>query len=235
MSTLLASYNTSTIVFSSVITKEIEDFYSAEFKQCIEIYKFSFPSNETRPIEKVVEMLRNDFNYHLYISLDCQAVIAISLLYIFSSLNIGLLDYIAVIPSYHRRGVGNALFRFTLKKFNSIVNNGVGLLMEVQREDGAALEEKIARKSTIKFYMNLGGKILDGVRYLLPLLQYGIDPEEMYLIVRPLKQIRSLSKGCTLAYIGAIYTTIYQYQDKDLYKTSQEMPEKIMLRKMVEW
>ena len=83
--------------------------------------------------------------------------------------------------------------------------------------------------------MNLGGKILDGVRYLLPLLQYGIDPEEMYLIVRPLKQIRSLSKGCTLAYIGAIYTTIYQYQDKDLYKTSQEMPEKIMLRKMVEW
>jgi hypothetical protein len=114
-----------------VITKEIEDFYSAEFKQCIEIYKFSFPSNETRPIEKVVEMLRNDLNYHLYISLDCQAVIGISLLYIFSSLNIGLLDYIAVIPSYHRRCVGNALFRFTLKKFNSIVNNGVGLLMEV--------------------------------------------------------------------------------------------------------
>ena len=121
MSTLLASYNTSTIVFSSVITKEIEDFYSAEFKQCIEIYKFSFPSNETRPIEKVVEMLRNDLNYHLYISLDCQAVIGISLLYIFSSLNIGLLDYIAVIPSYYRLGVGNALFRFTLKKFNSIV------------------------------------------------------------------------------------------------------------------
>jgi hypothetical protein len=42
MSTLLASYNTSTIVFSSMITKEIEDFYSAEFNQCIEIYKFSY-------------------------------------------------------------------------------------------------------------------------------------------------------------------------------------------------
>jgi hypothetical protein len=128
------------------------------------------------------------------------------------------LDYIAVIPSYHRRGVGNALFRFTLKKFNSIVNNGVGLLMEVQREDGAALEEKITRKSTIKFYMNLGGKILDGVRYLLPLLQYGMDPEEMYLIVRPLKQIRSLSKGCTLAYRCDIHYDLSISRQGSLYK-----------------
>jgi len=63
---------------------------------------------------------------------------------------------------------------------------------------------------------------------LLPPLQYGIDPEEMYLIIRPPKQIHSLSKECTLAYIDAIYTTITQYQNKDtLYKTSQEMPEKL--------
>jgi len=231
---ILASYNTYMILFSSVIIKEINDFDSAEFDQSIKIYESSFPSYEIRPAKKVVEMLRNNLNYHLYASLDYHSVVGISLLYTFYSLNIGLLDYIAVIPSYQQQGIGNDLFAFTLKKFNSIINKGVGLLMEVQRADDPKLEEQITRKNRIRFYMKLGGKILEGVRYLLPPLQNGMDPEEMYLMIRPLKRIHFLSKEHTLAYIQAIYSTIYQYKKKDLlYKISQEMPEIIKLKSLM--
>ena len=50
-----------------MLLKEIEDFDSYELKQSVEIYKSSFPTNETRPADKVVEMLENDKNYHLFI------------------------------------------------------------------------------------------------------------------------------------------------------------------------
>jgi hypothetical protein len=64
--------------------------------------------------------------------------------------------------------------------------------------------------------MELGAKIVDGVDYLHPPLQSGSDPEDMYLVMRPLKEIDYLSKESVVKYIDAIYTTIYQYQGHDL-------------------
>jgi hypothetical protein len=96
-----------------MVIKEIDDFDSFEFERSIEIYKSSFPSNETRPVEKVVVMLKNDNDYHLFISVNNNSVVGKSLMYIFKSLRIGLLDYMSVIPSYRRRGIGEELFNFT--------------------------------------------------------------------------------------------------------------------------
>lgn len=93
-----------------MIIKELDDFGSSEFQQCIEIYNSSFPSNETRPVQKVVEMLKHDENYHLYVSIENDSVVGISLIYTFKDLRFGLLDYIAVIPSYQ----GKMLARISL-------------------------------------------------------------------------------------------------------------------------
>src|SRR4249919_1736558 len=108
-----------------MVIKEVDDFDSFEFEQSIDIYKSSFPSNETRPVERVVVMLKNDKNYHLFISVNNNSVVGISLMYIFKPLRIGLLDYIAIIPNYQRSGIGKELFQFTLEKFGSLVSNGV--------------------------------------------------------------------------------------------------------------
>jgi hypothetical protein len=67
-----------------MVIKEIDEFDSFEFEQSLDIYKSSFPSNETRPIEKVVVMLKNDKNYHLFISVNYNSVVGISLMYIFN-------------------------------------------------------------------------------------------------------------------------------------------------------
>jgi hypothetical protein len=59
----------------------------------------------------------------------------------------------------------------------------------------------------------------------------GIEPEEMYLMIKPIEdEIRYLPKEFVLQYIGAIYSTIYQYQDKDLLDTiSRQCPSEIIL------
>jgi len=66
--------------------KELQDIDSSEFKQSVAIYESSFPSNEKRPYQKVIKMLQNDRNYHLFISSKNDTVIGISLMYTFSSL-----------------------------------------------------------------------------------------------------------------------------------------------------
>ena len=76
--------------------KELQDIDSSEFKQSVAIYESSFPSNEKRPYQKVTKMRQNDRNYYLFIS-ENDTVIGILLMYTFSSLSIGFLDYMAVL------------------------------------------------------------------------------------------------------------------------------------------
>ncbi|MFZ0896982.1 MAG: GNAT family N-acetyltransferase [Candidatus Nitrosopolaris sp.] len=181
-----------------MVIKEIDDFDSFEFEQSIDIYKSSFPSNETRPVQRVVVMLKNDKNYHLFISVNNNSVVGIALMYIFKPLRIGLLDYISVIPNYRRRGIGEELFKFTLEKFGSLVSNGIGLLIEIQRENVLDPEESVVRKNRISFYTLLGAKVLKGVNYLLPPMRNGGEAEEMYLMIRPLGEVHLFQKHLLL-------------------------------------
>jgi GNAT superfamily N-acetyltransferase len=218
-----------------MVIKEIDDFDSFEFEQSIDIYKSSFPSNETRPVQRVVVMLKNDKNYHLFISVNNNSVVGIALMYIFKPLRIGLLDYIAVIPNYRRRGIGEELFKFTLEKCGSLVSNGIGLLIEIQRENVLDPEESVVRKDRISFYTLLGAKVLEGVNYLLPPMRNGGEAEEMYLMIRPLGEVHHLSKASVVRYIRAIYSTIYQYHSNNLLdRIAQKLPAKIMLYAMTD-
>jgi len=210
--------------------KEIIDYNSSEFKQSIEIYKNSFPYNETRSSEDIEYMLKNDKNYLLIVSLNNNIVIGISLFYVFRSLNIGLLDYLVITPSFRGHGIGKELFNFTFEKVVSIISNGIGLLIEIQQENIFDQQEKNIRKNRIQFYSTLGVKLLDKVNYLLPAIHSGTKEEEMYLMIKPIKKIDYLSKEQISLYIRKIYHIVYQYFDNDLIdRTISKMPEKIML------
>lgn len=212
---------------------KITDLNSSEFEFSLEIYKSSFPPNETRPVEKVVEMLQNDKNYELFSCLKDNSVGGISLLYTFRSLGIGLLDYMSVLPSYRGQGLGKEIFEATLKNFLSNVSSGVGILIEVQREDAPNLQqiEISTRKNRIMFYMKMGSRVLEGVNYFLPPIHHNNDPEKTYLLIKPLKDFYYLPRDSVTQYLEAIYSTVYQYKGKELFdKMCQELPNKILLK-----
>ena len=50
--------------------KEILDVDSSEFQQSLQIYSSSFPPVETKPIDRIKNMLRDDENYHLYVAIN---------------------------------------------------------------------------------------------------------------------------------------------------------------------
>ncbi len=214
--------------------KEIDDYNSFEFKQSIDIYKNSFPYNETRSPGDIINMLKNDKNYHLIVSLNNYSVVGISLLYIFRSLNFGLLDYIAITPSYRGQGLGKKIFNFTFKKLCSIIPNGIGLIMEIQKENVFDQQAMTIRKNRIRFYSTLGVKLLDKVNYLLPPIHHASKEEEMYLMIKTIEKKYYLFKEQVIQYINNIYSTIYKYSGNDLLdRISLNMPEKIILRSLV--
>jgi GNAT superfamily N-acetyltransferase len=215
---------------------KLTDFNSAEFDCSLEIYKSSFPPNETRPTQKIVDLLKRDKNYQLFICLKDNSVAGISLMYVFRSLGFGLLDYMAVKPDYQGQGLGREIFVGTFERFASDIPNGTGLVMEIQREDIPNLEEREmnVRKNRIRFYMKMGVKILEDVNYFLPPIQHGIKPEAMYLMIKPLTERQYLLKESIFEYIRAIYSTIYQYHANDLLNNiSQQLPSKIVLSDVV--
>jgi ribosomal protein S18 acetylase RimI-like enzyme len=207
---------------------------SSEFEQSINIYKDSFPYNETRNVEDIENMLKNDESYHLIASINNNIVNGISLIYVFRSLNFGLLDYIAIAPSFRSQGIGKKIFNFTFEKLRSLNPDGIGLLIEIQKENTMDKLESTIRKKRIRFYNKLGVKLLERVNYFLPPIHSEDIEEEMYLMIKPIGKIDYLSKEQVIEFIISIYHTIYQYYNNDLIgRTSSTMSEIVMLRSMV--
>jgi len=213
----------------SIVVKEILDFDSTEFQQSLQIYSSSFPPVETKPIERIKSMLRDDENYHLYAAINKNKVLGFSLLYFFKNLGIALLDYMAVAPENQSKGIGSIIFWHNIQELESKIANPVGLILEVQREDGFGSTEAIRRKRRLRFYTKLGARLLEGVNYLIP-PQYGSEPEKTYLMILLLKRVNSFTKETVVKYINAIYNGVYGYYENDLIdKISYSLPSRIKI------
>jgi hypothetical protein len=159
-------------------------------------------------------------------------MIGISLLYIFEHLKMALLDYMAIIPNFQRRGIGRMLFEFTNNELNRLIPDNMGLLLEVPKENVSDPDEKLRRKRRIQFYSRLGVRVLKSVNYLLP-IQIDGDAEEMYLMIKLSKNITWISKKSIANFIDSVYTEVYDYRKSDLLsKTTANLPDVIDIEEL---
>jgi GNAT superfamily N-acetyltransferase len=219
-----------------MIIKEIKNLTYKEFEELSNIYLSTFPLENAKHLDiylnHIYDMLKNDSRYHLYVAIEDSSMIGISLLYIFEDLKMALLDYMAVIPNYQRRGVGGKLFEFTNNELNHLLPDSIGMLLEVPKENISDSDEWLRRKRRIQFYSRLGVKILKGVNYLLP-IQVDGNVEEMYLMIKLSKNTTRISKKNIVEFIDFVYTNVYDYRKDDLLtKTSANLPEVIDIEKL---
>jgi GNAT superfamily N-acetyltransferase len=212
-----------------MIIKEIKNLTYKKFEELRNIYLSTFPLENAKHLDiylnHIYDMLKNDSRYHLYVAIEDSSMIGISLLYIFEDLKMALLDYMAVIPNYQRRGVGGKLFEFTNNELNHLLPNSIGMLLEVPKENVSDLDERLRRKRRIQFYSRLGVKVLKSVHYLLP-IQVNGHVEEMYLMIKLSKNITRISKKSIIDFIDSVYTDVYDYRKEDLLnKTSANLPD----------
>ena len=219
-----------------MVIKEIKNLTHKEFEEISNIYLSTFPLENAKHLDiylnHIFDMLKNDSRYHLYVAIKDRSMIGISLLYIFEELKMALLDYMAVLPTFQRRGVGGKLFEFTDNELNHLLLDKIGLLLEVPKENISDLDEWLRRKSRIQFYSRLGVKVLKGVNYLLP-IQIDDNVEEMYLMIKLSKNMTRISKKSIVDFIDSVYTDVYDYRKDDLLsKTTATMPDVIDIEEL---
>jgi ribosomal protein S18 acetylase RimI-like enzyme len=219
-----------------MIIKEIRNLTHKEFEDLCSIYLSTFPLENAKQLDTylnhIYDMLRNDNRYHLYAAVEDSSMIGISLLYIFEHLKMALLDYMAIIPNFQRRGIGRMLFEFTNNELNRLIPDNIGLLLEVPKENVSNPDEKLRRKRRIRFYSRLGVRVLKSVNYLLP-IQIDGDAEEMYLMIKLSKNITWISKKSIANFIDSVYTEVYDYRKSDLLsKTTANLPDVIDIEEL---
>jgi ribosomal protein S18 acetylase RimI-like enzyme len=219
-----------------MIIKEIRNLTHKEFEELCSIYLSTFPLENAKQLDiylnHIYDMLRNDNRYHLYAAVEDNSMIGISLLYIFEHLKMALLDYMAIIPNFQRRGIGRMLFEFTNNELNRLIPDNMGLLLEVPKENVSDPDEKLRRKRRIQFYSRLGVRVLKSVNYLLP-IQIDGDAEEMYLMIKLSKNITWISKKSIANFIDSVYTEVYDYRKSDLLsKTTANLPDVIDIEEL---
>lgn len=219
-----------------MIIKEIKNLTLEEFEELRNIYLSTFPLKNAKQLDGYVnhiyDMLRYDNRYHLYAALEDRSMIGISLLYVFENLKMALLDYMAITPNFQRGGIGKKLFEFTDNKFNHLIPDNIGMLLEVPKETVSDLDERLRRKRRIRFYSKLGVKVLRGVNYLLP-IQIDGDVEEMYLMIKLSKNITWIPKKSIANFINSIYSDLYEYRKSDLLdKTIDNLPDHIDIEEL---
>ena len=219
-----------------MVIKEIKNLTHKEFEEISNIYLSTFPLENAKHLDiylnHIFDMLKNDSRYHLYVAIKDRSMIGISLLYIFEELKMALLDYMAVLPTFQRRGVGGKLFEFTDNELNHLLLDNIGMLLEVPKENISDLDEWLRRKSRIQFYSRLGVKVLKGVNYLLP-IQIDDNVEEMYLMIKLSKNMTRISKKSIVDFIDSVYTDVYDYRKDDLLsKTTATMPDVIDIEEL---
>jgi GNAT superfamily N-acetyltransferase len=219
-----------------MIIKEIRNLTHTEFEELRNIYLSTFPLENAKQLDiylnHIYDMLKNDNRFHLYAAVEDNSMTGISLLYIFEYLKMALLDYMAVIPNFQRRGIGRKLFEFTNNELNRFIPDNIGMLLEVPKENVSDPDEWLRRKRRIQFYSRLGVKVLKGVNYLLP-IQIDGDVEEMYLMIKLSKNVTWLSKKNIADFINSVYTDVYDYRKSDLLnKTIANLPDVIDIEEL---
>jgi ribosomal protein S18 acetylase RimI-like enzyme len=196
--------------------KIIEDLESDDFKNAVKIYVNSFPPHETRPVERVKELLATR-KYKLFVVKN-PSVLAIAFVYFFE--NFGFLDYMAVKTDYQRQGIGGKFYQHLS---NILKNDNYDfLLFEIQKPEN----NKSDRIDRIRFYQKLGTKLVID-NYLMP--AYNSEPELMFLMIDALKNQTSISKSDLEICIKKIYADVYDDPHLELLdKMMPVWPENIL-------
>ena len=87
--------------------------------------------------------------------------------------------------------------------------------MEIQKDNVQIIKENEIRKRRIKFYKISVANFFMALTTCFP-SQIGGQPEEMHLMIKPIKNINSLSRYNVIKFVNAIYSKIYDYKADNL-------------------
>ena len=178
----------------------VQDAESAYFAEAMEIYRTSFPENELRPVPLTAAMVGQNDRYTMTCAVS-DKVFGFALSY--HGDGFSLLDYMAVLPGYRRRGIGGMLL-------DSCRLDHEPVLLEVQKVQAGP--DRGTREDRARFYTGRGAKVLLE-SYSMP--SFGVEAELMSLMAL-LPPGSAVTRGALAGWVSEIYDHVYGRSDIDV-------------------
>lgn len=188
---------------------ENNDTNHEDFKEAMEIYKESFPSNERHAANTIKERVEKGLS-RLFVGRMNEKIVFMALFWPLRDTNFVLFDYMAVKENYRNKGIGT---EFVKNIYNTLENKDVCYILEVENPNYGNNKEQRARR--VNFYKRLGAKEMKDVKYILPPLS-GTTYEEMILMVLSRHENKKISGKLVKKIIIQIYKDLYGRNEDDL-------------------
>lgn len=185
------------------------------------IFYEAFPPSETIPFITILKKME-DYREIVYYCRKENEIVAIALMAIFEEPSFLLLDYFALKNEFRGKGIGT-VFLSKLIQFSE--ENGPYSLIIAEVEDPEFGEDQQVKNRRIRFYQNIGMKILSNVTYILPPLNekevthdYLINSDlftHLKLLLFSPKKMNDFSPALIKSIIIALYESHYKLKNYD--------------------
>jgi GNAT superfamily N-acetyltransferase len=200
------------------------------FASVARIFAAAIEPSEQKPLE-VLRRHIGDERYGFLIAEDGGEVVGFAAVFIPSSRDFWLLEYLAVDGARRSAGLGAALFDAAIAHADNVVPGCFGLL-EVDAADAVVGEgNDIPRR--LQFYARNGCRKIAGLRYLLPLSSRGAPPA-MQLLVHGRSDQSTIARSTLQQWLVALYREVYDQPGGDprLARMTALLPDTIELQEI---
>jgi GNAT superfamily N-acetyltransferase len=200
------------------------------FDSLARIYAAAIEPSEQKPPELLRRHVGDDRYSFLVAEMDGE-VAGFAAVFVPSSRDFWLLEYLAVDASRRSAGLGAILFDAAVARARDIAPGTFGLL-EVDAADAIVGEgNDIPRR--LQFYARNGCRKIVGLRYLLPLSSRGTPPG-MQLLVHGRPDQSSIARSTLHAWLVTLYVEVYDKPDDDprLARMTAHLPDTLELQEI---
>lgn len=198
------------------------------FASVARIYAAAIEPSEQKPPEVLRRHVADD-RYSFLIAEDGVAVVGFAAVFIPSSRDFWLLEYLAVDGTRRSAGLGAGLFDAAVAHAETIVPGRFGLL-EVDAADAIVGEgNDVPRR--LQFYARNGCRQVAGLRYLLPLSSRGTPPA-MQLLVHGRSDQSTIARSTLRDWLVKLYREVYDQPGDDprLARMTAHLPDTLELQ-----
>jgi len=185
---------------------EYDSLKSEQQEQFKNIYLNSFPANERRPIEQLLNDLKAG-NYSIYLYLTDEKVQALACIYAPKNHKLTLLDYFAVVAEQRGKGLGGIFLQSLVE-----IISGQNKILILEVEDPAFGDDIIQKSKRIKFYQKNGAVLITNYNYILPDLAGLGQSTQMKIMIAPSSTLLSIDFN---NFIKDIFENLYLRSEND--------------------
>ncbi|MGA3159977.1 MAG: GNAT family N-acetyltransferase [Terracidiphilus sp.] len=193
-----------TIVISNLVKiQRIQSGIDPVFAELVRIYIESHPESERKPASLLSSMIMRP-EYLFLVAIQDKLVVGFSITLCFLKSDAALLEYMAVAPNRRGQGIGQNLFKETVK-FEKASERFILAEVDSDKRQMADITDRTRRKN---FYRRLGCREIDGLSYIMPPVSNS-KPPAMDLLVYRRELPKTVEKKHLRAWLESCYIQVY--------------------------